>query len=207
MSTARRGGTDNVILISGGAGDPELLAGTVDPSAGGGVAAQEGSLYLRYGAAAGQLWLKEGAAATAWTEVDPGAQVSREWLGEKWTQQNVGVSQTDVDLFALVSTSFDDIKAIRAGSIVGLGTRLTGAITDATADALIATVTVNGATGTLAISHNAGGNPSGGEATQAAGVDSFVAGDLLGVEITTLASYAPITLDLEAVMEVSFAIS
>ncbi len=67
MSTARRGGVDNLLLISGGAGDPQVLAGTVDPSAGGGVAAAEGSLFLRFGAGAGQFFLKTGAANTAWT--------------------------------------------------------------------------------------------------------------------------------------------
>jgi hypothetical protein len=204
MSTGRRGGADSYIVISGGAGDPELLAGTVDPSAGGGVVAPEGSIYCRYAAAAGEFWLKTGAAATAWTQIDPHAAVSREWLGEKWVQNDVAASQSNVDLSALVSTSFDDIKAIRAGSIVGLGTRLTQAITDATANSLIVAVTVNGATGTLQISHNSGSNPSGGEATQAKGIDTFVAGDLLGVELTTLGSFAPITTDLEAVLEVSF---
>jgi len=66
MSTARRGGVDNIVLISGGAGDPEVLAGTVDPSAGGGVAAPEGSIYLRFGAGAGEQWVKTGALDTDW---------------------------------------------------------------------------------------------------------------------------------------------
>lgn len=64
---ARRGGVDQVAVISGGAGDPLVLAGTADPSVGGGVAAPEGSTYMRYVAAAGELWVKTGAASTAWT--------------------------------------------------------------------------------------------------------------------------------------------
>jgi hypothetical protein len=204
MSTGRRGGADNYIVISGGASNPLVMAGTVDPSAGGGVAAPEGSIYLRFVATAGELYVKEGAADTAWTLMDPHAAVAREWLGEKWVQNNVVASQSNVDLFALVSTSFDDLKMIRSGSIVGLSTRLTAAITDATADSLIVAVTINGATGTLDISHSSGTNPTGGEATQAKGIDTFSAGDLVGVELTTLGSYTPATLDLEAALEVSF---
>jgi len=69
-SYARRGGVEQVILISGGAGNPLILAGTVDPSAGGGVAAPEGSLYQRYGAGAGEVWMKMGAADTTWFELE-----------------------------------------------------------------------------------------------------------------------------------------
>lgn len=120
---------------------------------------------------------------------------------EKWAQSNVEASQTDVDLAALVSINFDTIKAIRPGSIVGLATRFTEAITDATANSAIVTVTVNGAAGTLAVSHSSGSNPSGGEATQLAGVDTYNAGDLLGIQITTLASFLPVTTDIEAWLE------
>jgi hypothetical protein len=73
MSIGRRGGANSYIVISGGAGNPQVLAGTADPSAGGGVAAAEGSIYLRYGAGAGELWLKTGAADTAWTQITGGA--------------------------------------------------------------------------------------------------------------------------------------
>lgn len=45
------------------------LAGTVDPSAAAGVAATIGALYGRDNAGAGELWLKTGAGATAWTRV------------------------------------------------------------------------------------------------------------------------------------------
>jgi len=205
MSTARRGGVDNIILISGGAGDPLVLAGTVDPSAAAGVAAPEGSTFLRYTAAAGQSWLKTGAADTAWTQLavatgDVSACV------EKWTKQNVAASLTDVALNALVSTSFDNIKAIRAGSIRGLSTRFTASITDATADSALVKVTINGAAGALSVSSSSGTNPLGGEASQAAGVDTFVAGDLLGIQITTLGTFAPVgpTQDLEAWLDVSY---
>jgi hypothetical protein len=206
MSTARRGGVNNIILLSGSTGnDPEVLAGTADPSAASGVAAKEGSIYLRYGAGAGQIWFKTAAADTGWTQSDPTVVTTiREIPSEKWVQNNVAASQSNVDLSALVSTSFDTFKAIRDGSIVGLSTALTEAITDVTADSLIVAVTVNGATGTLQISHSSGTNPSGGQATQATGIDTFSAGDELGVELTTLGTFAPTTTDLEAAIELQF---
>lgn len=47
-----------------------LRSGSADPSAGGGVAANVGSLFLRDdGAGTGELWVKTGAADTAWTKV------------------------------------------------------------------------------------------------------------------------------------------
>jgi hypothetical protein len=124
-------------------------------------------------------------------------------LPEKWGQDNVTASQTDVDLGAKVSTNFNTIKAIRAGSIVGMGTRLSEAITDATEDSAVVTVTINGTPGTLGISHASGTNPSGGEAAQGVGVDSYVAGDLLGIQITTLGSFTPTTTDIEAWLEIA----
>ena len=52
----------------------EIRSGAADPSAGGGVAAPLGSIYLREGAT-GELWVKTGAAATAWEIVDFGSRV------------------------------------------------------------------------------------------------------------------------------------
>lgn len=49
-----------------------ILVGTVDPSAGGGVVAPEGSLFLRDAGASGSLYVKTGAAATAWSAVGTG---------------------------------------------------------------------------------------------------------------------------------------
>ncbi len=59
-------------LDSGGASDPTLQASTVDPSAAGGVSAPEGSLLMRFVATAGEVWFKDGAADTAWTQVGTG---------------------------------------------------------------------------------------------------------------------------------------
>jgi hypothetical protein len=49
--------------------NPRKLAGIVDPSAGAGVAAPEGSTYMRYVATAGELYVKTGAADTAWQRI------------------------------------------------------------------------------------------------------------------------------------------
>lgn len=70
-SIARRAGSKRVLLISGGAGNPVILAGTVDPSAGGGIAAPEGSLFNRFAPTNGQIYLKTGPANTAWTLMGP----------------------------------------------------------------------------------------------------------------------------------------
>jgi hypothetical protein len=123
---------------------------------------------------------------------------------EKWQQPNVAAGQTDVDLGALLSVNYDTIKMIRAGSIVGLSTRFTEAITDANAGSAVVTVTVNGVAGALSLSHSSGSNPNGGEAIQAAGTDTFTAGDLVGIQITTLGTFAPTTTDLEAWLDMEF---
>jgi hypothetical protein len=140
---------------------------------------------------------------TNWVVVDPGSSSAHlEAPPEKWFQDNVAASQADVDLGTKVSVTFSDIKAIRAGSIVGLSTRFTETLTDATVDSAIVTVTINGVEGTLAVSQSSGVNPDGGEVTQQPGVDSYAKGDLIGISITTLASFTPVTTDLEAWLEV-----
>lgn len=73
------GGLDTAdVLVLTGAGDVELhnggvtrshLAGTADPSAGAGVAANIGSQYTRDNAGTGELWFKTGAADTDWTQM------------------------------------------------------------------------------------------------------------------------------------------
>lgn len=114
MSTGRRGGTDSYIVLSGGDGDPLVLAGTVDPSAAAGIAAPEGSSFLRYVATAGEMWLKTGAADTAWTNVlgggapilaffgnaDNGSDVLAGDLGPdaEWWYQNLDTAGFDVQV-------------------------------------------------------------------------------------------------------------
>jgi len=59
-------------IVSGGAADPKILSGTADPSVGGGIAAPEGSIYLRYVSSAGELWFKSGVGDTDWSESGAG---------------------------------------------------------------------------------------------------------------------------------------
>ena len=58
-------------LQLGGAGMPSIQAGTADPSAGAGVTAFTGSLFMRQtgGGTGGELWQKTGATDTDWTQV------------------------------------------------------------------------------------------------------------------------------------------
>ena len=161
---------------------------------------------MRYAAAAGQTWLKTGANDVDWTMLDTSLGETSTLL-EKWTQKNIMASQVDVDLSALVSTDYDTLKMIRAGSIRGMSTRFDLPITDPTVDSCVVTVTKNGAAGTLSLPHSSLVNPSGGEVTQAAGIDAFVAGDLIGIQITTLASFTPPPpnpTNIEAWLDVSY---
>jgi len=70
-------GTDRPILkMTQAAGTAVHFVGTSDPSSvgplDGGATPSEGSIYHRTTAAAGQLWLKTGASATAWTQLATG---------------------------------------------------------------------------------------------------------------------------------------
>lgn len=118
---------------------------------------------------------------------------------EKWVRVNILAPTPPTAMSALVSTNFDNIKMIRPGSIVGLSTRLTAALTGGS---ITVTVTINGVAGTLSITEGIGG--AGDEATQIAGIDTFVAGDLLGIEFSTTAGTAPITSDLESWLDLEF---
>jgi hypothetical protein len=118
---------------------------------------------------------------------------------EQWAQNDVAANQAAVALSAQVSTNFDNIKMIRAGSLVGLATRFTEAITAGQADVI---VTINGVATALTIVHTNAANQTGGVATAAVGAIPYVAGDLIGITVTTNAGFLPITTDLEAWLQV-----
>jgi len=131
---------------------------------------------------------------TGWVEVGP----VRFSPPEQWVQNNVAASQTAVALSTQVSTNFPiDIQMIRAGSIVGLNARFTEAITAGTVTLI---VSINGVAGTLNVALVGAGTS--GRSTQAAGIDTFVAGDLIGIQITTTVGFLPITTDVEAWLEI-----
>lgn len=134
------------------------------------------------------------------TQLTPGGSSGggRFFPPEQWTVKAVAASLTNSAMFAQVSTDWDSWKAIRAGSITGLASRLTTAISAGT---LAVTVTVNGTAGTLTINHTNAINSTGGIATQAAGIDAYAAGDLIGIQITTDGAWSPAGNDLEAYLE------
>lgn len=61
--------TDEVRFSKNLANGATITYGALDPSAGGGVARELGSLYIRVSGGASTIWLKTGAAATAWTNI------------------------------------------------------------------------------------------------------------------------------------------
>jgi len=117
---------------------------------------------------------------------------------EKWHKLDVPASLAPEPMETLVSQTFNDIQVVRAGSVTGLNIRLTANLSGGTA---IATVTVNGTPGTLSVVLTSGN--SSGRSTQAIGIDLFNPGDTLGISLTTDGSYAPVTLDAEAWMELT----
>lgn len=160
------------------------------PNTGGGLAADLGSLALDN--VAGVVYVKFGAADTDWAALGGG----RYTPNEMWTQPDVAASQTNVQLETNVSQLFATWRAPRAGSIVGLVTRFSEAIT---AGSVTLTVRINGTPGTLAATSVAG---TGTQVTQAPGVDTYAAGDLLDIAITTTGAFAPVTTDVEAYLQV-----
>ena len=119
-------------------------------------------------------------------------------LPEKWHQIGMTVGQPDTAMSTLVSQTFDDIQAIKAGSIVGLNVRCTANLSGGT---VTATVTVNVTPGTLAVTVSSGSES--GRLTQLTGVDTFSPGDEIGIILKTDGSYAPVTLDAEAWLEIT----
>lgn len=120
---------------------------------------------------------------------------------EKWFQDNVAASQARVTLGARVSALFTGIKMVRGGSIVGVSSRFN---TPITAGTLTVNVKINdaGAIPGVPVVSTPGSNASGGEALADPGVRTFVAGDVIGMDITTDAAFLPNTLDMEAWLEI-----
>lgn len=145
--------------------------------------------------ATGYIW-RNTDGAYAWTR----AEVAILALPEQWAQNDVPANQAAVALSAQVSTNYDTIQAVRAGSIVGLSVRFTEAITLGQATVI---VTKNGVATALQLVSTSGSNPTGGVATSAPSVISYAAGDLLGVKITTNNLFAPNSTDVEAWVEVA----
>jgi hypothetical protein len=63
--------SDSIEVVSGGAANPKFVAGTADPT--GGLAAPEGSIFLRYVASNGRAYVKSGPGDTDWSLILAGA--------------------------------------------------------------------------------------------------------------------------------------
>jgi hypothetical protein len=94
---------------------------------------------------------------------------------------------------------FNEVKAIRPGSIVGMSTRLTNAIV---AGQLTIKTSINGISAGFGIDHTNVLNSQGGIAIQAPGLTPYVAGDLISLQLTTNALFAPLLNNVEASLQV-----
>ena len=147
------------------------------------------------------------AAGTSTTQIATTAFVTtthghRYQIPATWYVVNIARNLTDTDIARdKADAGFADTwPAPRAGSIVALTTRLAVAVIDGT---ITVKVAKNGTAGTLSVVSTSGSNASGGTSTQATGVDTYAAADMIGCEITTDGSLLPNgTDDIEVWIEV-----
>jgi len=163
-------------VVSGGAADPKILSGTVDPSAGGGVAAPEGSVYLRYVSAAGETWFKDGTGDTAWTQVGTGGGGGTTAI-EKSATFGVGIGVSSQE----ATTG----RVTYAGSLVGLSVHAEGITVAGT---LTVTVKVNAVTKLTAVLDSVT-NTEYNFATASIGTHALVQGDEITVEVVGNGAY------------------
>ena len=135
------------------------------------------------------------AAGTSTTQIATTAFVTtthghRYQIPATWFRVNIARSLTDETLEKHKGNAVlsDAWRAPRAGSIVALTTRIA---VDITTGSLTVKVAKNGDAGTLSVASTPGSNAGGGTSTQAIGVDTFVAGDMIGAEITTDGTLVP----------------
>lgn len=120
---------------------------------------------------------------------------------EVWYKLLVAVSLTNVALDRRASALGTTWPAPRDGSIVGIATKLDGTITAGTITVI---PTIAGSNATMTLVHTSASNPTGGTATQAAGVDTYTAGQAIGVVVTTPLTLLPAaTLNLEVWLQVT----
>lgn len=115
-----------------------------------------------------------------------------------WLQDNVAASQTAVALIRAVGHT--DVPAPAAGSIIGIAVHSNAA---RAAGTLTVDATIGGtSTGLTALLD--GTNTTDDQGTDVPGAIPFIAGDLLGVEITTTGAWAPTTADIDVSLLVVF---
>lgn len=121
-------------------------------------------------------------------------------LNDLWAQNDVPAATAGGVMQSQLSSNFDEVKMMRPGSIVGISSRLTEAVTAGTVqvDATINGVIVPAAALNVAM----GIGSTGGQTLAAPGVAPYVAGDLIGIKFTTDVAFLPTTTDLEAWLEI-----
>lgn len=125
----------------------------------------------------------------------------RIWLPNTWYQDNVAAGQAAVAITlggAVGTFSTTALVMTAAGSITGIGVRTND---DRTAGSATFEVYKNAAgTGLTAVLD--GTNPKFKFTTQALGSDTFVAGDILDIRVTTTTDWTPVTADVVAFIEI-----
>lgn len=131
--------------------------------------------------------------------VDDGAGVHAKVAGW-WYQDNVAAGQSGVALNLGGDANRTELPVARAGSVVGIAVYSNEARTGGT---LTVEVTIDGVgTGLTAVLDAT--NTQTHYNTQAAGLDTFTAGQRIGVKITTDAGWAPTTADITVEVEIAF---
>lgn len=181
-------GINSVAFVSGGASDPLHLAGTADPTAGGGVAAPEGSLYCRFVAGAGQVYYKMGAANTDWTLI-PTSTAAAGVLA--WGNSNIAASadtrfiDTWYNQATAPTVATANLVCPKAGTLSDLFVRHN--VAAGNGNSVVYTVMVNGvATGiTVTLATDAAG-----QASDLVNTAAVVAGDLVSLRAVKALSIA-----------------
>jgi hypothetical protein len=114
-----------------------------------------------------------------------GASVSQ--LPITWTDNAIQQSD-DVDLVAIGDGNLFTFTAMRAGSIVGMSSGLNAPITTGS---LTLHPTINDAPIALSIVQTPTSNPQTAHVTQASGVATYAAGDLIGIHAVASANFEP----------------
>jgi len=163
-------------VASGGAADPKILSGVVDPSLAAGVSAPEGSVYLRYVVSAGEAWFKSGVGDTDWTQVGSGGG------GGVTAFERSATFGVDIGVSTQEATTG---RATYAGSLIGLSVH---AEEITVAGTLTVNVKVNAVTKLTAVLDSVT-NTQFNFSTAVTGTHALVQGDEITVETVGGASY------------------
>lgn len=163
-------------VVSGGSSDPKILSGVVDPSTGEGVAAPEGSVYLRYVSAAGEAWWKSGTGDTDWGKIGSG-----DGGGETAVEKS---ATFDVNIGASTQEETTG-RATFSGSLIGLSVH---AEEVTVAGTITVSVKVNAVTKLTAVLESVT-NTEYNLVTAPVGTHALVQGDEVTVEVIGNASY------------------